>query len=704
MSDSSNIERSSVYQSRQLEHNITQREIESNQAIISFLEDRNAQLRTRIDISASRSPRHAQASSIASLHRAVAPVNDSQTGNWDEEWPLAYAKLLEKYQQLQRQHASCEARLKAAHDKAVRTAKRVKEWRDFLTKRELLEFNDAAARPTLRERDSSEAPRLTSASPRDREIRSPRASARAASDRDVTTGHVVETSDASPAHSAALPDGNEAFPEMPSDRAAPRVTSSQTTMEDIENETPVVQVKEEPHSDDEPIVVSTRNLKRKRDSFPESHQRRRIKDELQSPPRELFKVEELSSDPMQTPRPPIVRMKTSDLDTVGTPIQTPRRPRHSRDGSDGFNSEGLRHQSRQPPSGANSQDARCAISRLRTHTSDLHTPRDQSTRHGGAELVQRRALAPVSVNVPMAHVPRTPSIYKKNRIRRTGINDKIAMLSEDGEESPGKRNSTEAKKTSARRLDAILQEPTKRHGPMTPSNNKAPLRGTISHKSPEEVVIPGVKGQGQSKATTKINATHALKSRAGDILFHGAKSPPHVRPEDEPLRIRPLATLRLEDFKVNPRYMGSDFAFADTLRGRDQRRELHTCTKADCCGDTFCKVIELGGTAMSGKTDAQALELYLGPFWTDVISSYGPDERKHLVNQAHVHVFAEQNGKHKHAFERRSTPPGFWRTDMPTTQESSQDRAQARRMESDAVEERWREALRPNGRWMFRDE
>ena len=60
--------------------------------------------------------------------------------------------------------------------------------------------------------------------------------------------------------------------------------------------------------------------------------------------------------------------------------------------------------------------------------------------------------------------------------------------------------------------------------------------------------------------------------------------------------------------------------------------------------------------------------------------------------------------KHRQAFERRSTPPGFWRTDMPTTQEEEDDRAKAREMVKAKVEERWREAMREGGRWLFKDE
>lgn len=111
-----------------------------------------------------------------------------------------------------------------------------------------------------------------------------------------------------------------------------------------------------------------------------------------------------------------------------------------------------------------------------------------------------------------------------------------------------------------------------------------------------------------------------------------------------------------------------------------------------------------GGPALSGKTDAQALEIFLGPQWEDYMGDYGPDQRKDVVTQAHVHCFTKQHGKQREAFERRVTPPGFWDTDFPTTQDAAQNRSKALEIKRKTVAERWREAIRGDGRWIFRDE
>ncbi|EMC96332.1 hypothetical protein BAUCODRAFT_70304, partial [Baudoinia panamericana UAMH 10762] len=165
------------------------------------------------------------------------------------------------------------------------------------------------------------------------------------------------------------------------------------------------------------------------------------------------------------------------------------------------------------------------------------------------------------------------------------------------------------------------------------------------------------------------------------------KSPPPVEPEDEPLRLRPPKSLRLEDFKINPRYLGAEYAFADTLRGRDQRRCLKGCTKPECCGADFLAMVQAGGVDVG--SDSEVLTAYFGSNWQQI---------------ARASAFANKYGKHRNAFERRSTPPGFWRTEMPTTQEVEDDRIRAREVVSEKVEERWREAMRDGGRWLFRDE
>jgi len=50
------------------------------------------------------------------------------------------------------------------------------------------------------------------------------------------------------------------------------------------------------------------------------------------------------------------------------------------------------------------------------------------------------------------------------------------------------------------------------------------------------------------------------------------------------------------------------------------------------------------------------------------------------------------------------SPPGFWNADFPSTQEMEAEREEAAKREKQTVQDRYREAMRPGGRWLFRDE
>ena len=72
--------------------------------------------------------------------------------------------------------------------------------------------------------------------------------------------------------------------------------------------------------------------------------------------------------------------------------------------------------------------------------------------------------------------------------------------------------------------------------------------------------------------------------------------------------------------------------------------------------------------------------------------------------EAKVKEFANRYGCHRQAFSRTREPPGLWQVDFPTTQEEAENRAAADVMEREKVQERYWEATRPNGKWMFADE
>jgi hypothetical protein len=502
-------------------------------------------------------------------------------------------------------------------------------------------------------------------------------------------------------------------------------TSSQTTEDDPES-APSAQ---DELSDDDIEVVSARPVKGKGNAatlaMPPPA---RIKQEPNSPenPIELAS-DDYSSPPLQRKRP--LRTETSDLDELIPRLLTPRKRRRGR---------------------AVSEEAAVPVRTLRT-TSSLS---EGDVREDGHLILQRadriqaghqeangpvkaresalqptdrastsNALRPLGTNVPCSpHRSNMRQTMKRKRGDIDGMPNKVAVLTEDGDmqnsqiTTPQAGSEPKQKPDTSRRLDALLERPMPDKCPLTkqrtpeivirrPQKVPAPAalesNSTAFSKRPIQQTDASARTGVRPEPTTPPPPQHLLARphRPGRLEM----SPPQPAPEDEPIRSRPLAGLQLEDFRVNPSYLGADFAFADTFRGREQRRCLPGCTTPDCCGNAFRKAIEFGAI-QSNKTDAQVLEEYLGPSWDHVLGAFTAEKRRDLLMQARAHSFANQHGKHRQAFERHKTPPGFWRTDMPTTQEEEEDRSRARELEKQKIEERWREALRPGGRWRFRDE
>lgn len=194
----------------------------------------------------------------------------------------------------------------------------------------------------------------------------------------------------------------------------------------------------------------------------------------------------------------------------------------------------------------------------------------------------------------------------------------------------------------------------------------------------------------------------------------GSLSAPNLRrirdiAKATPLRERAVSELRLEDFKVNPKVNnGYTHAFDEVVRGRAERAKLQGCTDPNCCGKTARLLAEselsASGSAHLLKVENIALmEEYLG-HESYRLGTMTMDEKKEVWLKAKTIAVANTFGRHRHQFERQRSPPGYWDPDFPGTQEQQELRQEAERRERETVEKRWREAMRGNGRWLFRDE
>jgi hypothetical protein len=169
------------------------------------------------------------------------------------------------------------------------------------------------------------------------------------------------------------------------------------------------------------------------------------------------------------------------------------------------------------------------------------------------------------------------------------------------------------------------------------------------------------------------------------------------------LRELPVDCLKLSHFKLNQaRNQGLDYAFKEVVRG-EQRKCLPGCMRADCCGEKFRAMVRATGIKYDAEKHQALLEDHLGDK-KSALQQLSEQALDGLLIEAKARQLANQFGKHRHAYERARSPPGFWRTDMPSTQELAKDRMEADRMERAKILERVSEAMRPDGLWKFADE
>ncbi|KAI7368861.1 hypothetical protein KC354_g2374 [Hortaea werneckii] len=650
-----------------------------------------------------------------------------------------YSNLERRYESLKREHQKCAPYVKKATQKYNEAKDSARQWKAYFDK--VRAAKEAKNRANVNHVQPSNEQEINATNT---EEVTPRPQAHAVFG---LAGPQQDTAH----HLAAQPRSDEvqAHDNWSSSRTM-RITSSQTTefgSDHLDGRPSRLRAMEEPESDFEPIMVSARSLKRKRDVSPRAP--RRIKRESCSPnsPVEI-KSEEYSSQALL--RPQVPRQDTSDLDNLSNMYRTPRRRR--------MHNRAVSEEVIAPPK----------LSAETSSLSDGVAPGDglpawpqemrdlvNTKHHEDAVDELSQVLQPISNNI----VAKLPSVVRHSRSDKNSV-DKVKLLSEDGEHTQERPNEIamhdkDVSKTLAnRRLESMLNEPVPDLQPLSRTPQLGPS-GSRSVRKPPTPASDGRLSMQSDKESSKhrLSATsfhtpgtnagrsfqsprqldYQIQSRAGfepyrtpfgapkrdeksrspkkrakpsDKAMHGAgESPPPLRPEDEGLRNKPLTALRLEDFRINPKYMGSDFAFSETFRGREQRRCLKGCTKPECCGGGLLHAAEAAGLSGSGKSDAELLEEHLGPNWQEIIGAFTHERRTKLLEEARTAQFANRYGKHRHAFERRSTPPGFWRTEFPTTQEEAADRAKAQELTKQKVEERWREAMREgDGMWLFRDE
>ncbi|RYO83490.1 hypothetical protein DL766_004984 [Monosporascus sp. MC13-8B] len=503
-------------------------------------------------------------------------------------------------------------------------------------------------------------------------------------------------------------------------------------------------IKNEPSSDT-PVVVSERSVRKRRREDEEAEQ---------MPARTRVKTEDGSDPVVFDDRRRFAPQESIDFDAEVSHVQTPRKHRSRFQGDTAMDtpeppglqdrSTRFRRQNNQQtpltePPGTIAQEPKPAEEDSRPASTRR---RRQATATTPSRTAGRpSAVRPLDANVP----PSRPNAGSKARSAEpTKIQHGIASLAEDDDQYQASRasRSTSRERRSGRVLNDLLNQPAEQRtsappvadtGPEDMPTAAAAQKGFQFTMPPPKHDLPfgkdGRQRVGESlqqakspavptprRARTAIQAKSKPSADATAATGEKAISPPPTRTskaggavaaantERAPLRERALSELRLDDFKVNPAANeGYDYAFTDVVRNHADRASLAGCVREACCGQQF-RALARAERATTGPLAFEALlEDHLG---ADArrLTEMTPQEREALWLDAKTRELANAHGRHRHRYQRMQSPPGFWRTDFPSTQEDQEHRAEGRKMEAEMIQERYREALRPGGRWLFRDE
>lgn len=467
--------------------------------------------------------------------------------------------------------------------------------------------------------------------------------------------------------------------------------------------------------------TTARELKRKRVLLPEPNpQDPPLNDDstegrLQRPI--VIKSESMSSSPLRNFSGYRAPTGSQDLDEIGSSVETPTKK----------NRPNRNYHNQGDPSGTNVFEAASApeqdYKNFQRQESEWRTPR------------QSGALRPIDNNARVVNFSDQRSTKPKRNPEKTA-KYAIPSIAEDGENYV---NVDTAQRIGKPVCGANESLPNTNNAPAqqrlqdlleSPLPSRLPLNAQRSHAQPSNTAQSSARGSGgvvdQSSRENRRNLSATNPKPLQEVQEPRVRTPvAHIqkptsvdahansteaRTGNRPYRDRSLEQFELSHFKINSEYNhGLDFAFDTVVRRKDERKCMSGCTRPGCCGEKFLSMARIGGLPTNlersslESEERKILEDYLGDD-KHLLDIMDPKDRAGLLHEAQARLLADAYGKHRHNHPRSSTPPGFWRTDMPDTQELERDREEARKQEREKVHERYREARRPGGLWKFADE
>ena len=416
-------------------------------------------------------------------------------------------------------------------------------------------------------------------------------------------------------------------------------------------------IKHEPSSDI-PVVVSERAVRKRKRIGPE--------DEQPSPTR--VKQEDDESDPVLTADLCDFSPATSvDLDESGTMITTPRKKKKleairmgalDSHGSDARGGLRQRFEAEKTPNTSRA---------LQPLDPNVRTPRPKRPPkkdivHAISELAEDGGTYGVSSDAQLLHPGPEPTPS-----RLSGLLSGSAVEAE----SPLIRQRPRPDRTPRAALDQNWpQAPQPRELPFDKPVRDRPK--DLEDRAPRELPFDKTI-RGRLKALEdKYPRANTASPACGTTKQGGGGGVPTARSI-------PPSELRLEDFKINPKFnKGYDYAYAEVVRKKDERSCIPGCVDMDCCGKQF-RAMALAERGTGPRTpeqvaeDRRLLERYLGDKAYRLFSMT-KEEKDEVWLEAKTRELADRIGKHRHRYGRMKSPPGFWRTDFPDTQEGEQEK------------------------------
>lgn len=466
----------------------------------------------------------------------------------------------------------------------------------------------------------------------------------------------------------------------------------------------VVRVKVEISSDG-PVFVSERPV----------HKRRRDReDEPQNKQVQRIKSEHSSSGPECTGEVHMfVPTESFDFDE-DIHVPTPKKRKGLGKPEQHAGADGVR-ESRVTGSSHDTSEAPAITETLLNPTTSPGVTRNPDRTPASHQAVNRSSV----LGTPSERQPQNRTVFQLG----LGIRD----LAEDGDAGVP----TVQRRVAKGRLDALLNSPSVKtpkpkiqpvsrsvqNFQAAPEDDhedtlRVPARRELPHGKklpPEETSTTLVHQKAAGKLPIKPNLGRERAPKKPSILRDDMPRGRQTDREEVPLRQRPMDTLRAEDFKPNPSYNdGLAYVYDEVVRGRDARSALSGCTDLNCCGKTFRSFAKaerstIGPSVTTRAEDIKLLEDYLGDD-AYKLGSMTRDEKEETWLLAKTWELASKFGRHRQRYSRMPSPPGFWMVEFPSTQERAEERRQAEEIQRALVNERYREAMRPGGRWLFRDE